>query len=191
MQRIGVIVASVREGRRGLAFAQWIHGLAGERAHAELIDLREWPLPGYAHKTLPGQAEASYAEGTLERRWADLVRGLDGFVIVTPEYNHGYPGQLKNAIDTLYAAWSYKPVGLVTYGGTASGARAGEQLASVAIELRMVPVRDQVCIRLIGLAVDERGAPSDDFYAKRAAAMLDELVWYSGVLREARATRKR
>jgi NAD(P)H-dependent FMN reductase len=189
MERIGVIIASVREGRRGLGIAQWIHRLATPRAAAELIDLRDWPLPAYSAKTMPAQAEAGYAEGTLERRWADLVRGLDGLVIVTPEYNHGYPGQLKNALDTLYPAWGYKPVAFVTYGGMASGARASEQLLSVTLELRMVPIRDQVNLRLIGIQLDEHGAPTEELYAKRAAVMLDELVWFTRVMREARATR--
>jgi hypothetical protein len=103
---------------------------------------------------------------------------------VTPEYNHGYPGQLKNAIDWLWHAWNHKPVAFVTYGGGANGARAAEQLMSVTIEVRMVPIRDQVNVRLIGLALDEHGMPTDEFYSKRAGLMLDELVWFSRVLRE-------
>jgi NAD(P)H-dependent FMN reductase len=191
MERIGIIIASVREGRRGEPFATWLHGLAAARAgvEAQLVDLRDWPLPAYANKVLPVAAEAGYAPDSLEGRWAALVRGLDAFVIVTPEYNHGYPGQLKTAIDTLYPAWGYKPVAFVTYGGFGAGARAGEQLTAVSVEVRMVPLRDQVNLKLIGLAVDERGAPSEELYTRRANAMLDELVWFSKVLREARATR--
>ncbi len=188
-ERIGVVLASVREGRRGEGFARWIHGLAASRCTAELIDLRDWPLPAYADKALPTSGEAAYAADSLAGRWRDLVRGLDGFVLVSPEYNRGYPGQLKNAIDTLYPAWNRKPVAFVTYGGFAAGARAAEQLALVAIEVRMVPIRDQVNLKTIGLATDEHGAPTEDIYHKRAAAMLDELVWMSRVLREARATR--
>ena len=191
MERIGIVLASVREGRRGEPFAKWIHALtaAREDVAAELVDLRDWPFGAYAHKQPPVASEAGYAPDSLEGRWAALVRGLDAFVIVSPEYNHGYPGQLKNALDALYTAWSYKPVAFVTYGGGANGARAAEQLAAVAIELRMVPLRDQVNVRLIGLATDERGAPSEEFYAKRARALLDELAWFSRVLREARAAR--
>ena len=191
MERIGVILASVREGRRGESFARWIHGLANARPDvgAELVDLRDWPLGSYDQKAMPTLAEATYAEGTLPRRWADLVRGLDAFVIVTPEYNHGYPGQLKNAIDWLWPAWNHKPIAFVTYGGFASGARAAEQLATVALEVRMIPIRDQVNIRLIGLATDEHGAPTEELYLKRANAMLDELVWFSHVMRDARAAK--
>jgi NAD(P)H-dependent FMN reductase len=189
MERIGVILVSVREGRRGEAIAKWIHRLAESKCTAELVDLRDWPLQAYALKAMPTAAEAAYAADSLEGRWRDLVRGLDGFVIVTPEYNRGYPGHLKNAIDALYPSWSHKPVGFVTYGGFAGGARAAEQLALVAIETRMVPIRDQVNVKTIGLATDEHGAPSEEIYSRRAGALLDELVWFTRVLREARAAR--
>ncbi|HUJ62707.1 MAG TPA: NAD(P)H-dependent oxidoreductase [Kofleriaceae bacterium] len=191
LPRIGIILASVREGRRGEAFARWIHRLAAARGDADvqLIDLKDWPIPPYVLKMTPVSGEAQYPAGSLEYRWAELVRSLDGFVIVTPEYNHGYTGQLKNAIDVLWPAWNHKPIGFVSYGGWAAGARAAEQLALVAIELRMVPIRDQVNIRLIGLAIDEAGAPTDELYAKRAATMLDELMWFARVLRDARAAK--
>jgi NAD(P)H-dependent FMN reductase len=105
---------------------------------------------------------------------------------VTPEYNHGYPGGLKNAIDHGFAVWANKPVAFVSYGGTAGGARAVEQLRLVAIELRMVPIRDEVNVRLIGVALDERGQPTEEFYAKRAAAMIDTLLWWARVTKEGR-----
>jgi NAD(P)H-dependent FMN reductase len=164
---------------------------AREGVTAELVDLRDWPLGAYASKLTPVAGEAAYAPDSLEGRWAALVRGFDAFVIVSPEYNHGYPGHVKNALDALYPAWNHKPVAFVTYGGFAGGARAAEQLAAVAIELRMVPIRDQVNVRLIGLVTDEHGAPTDELYGKRARALLDELVWFSRVLRDARATRQR
>ncbi|HTR52327.1 MAG TPA: NAD(P)H-dependent oxidoreductase [Kofleriaceae bacterium] len=190
---IGIILGSVREGRRGEPLARWIHGLASARddLDAQLIDLRDWPLPAYTAKTPPTMLEPTYTADSLEGRWAALVRGLDGFVVVTPEYNHGYPAQLKSAFDTLYPAWNHKPVAFVSYGGFAAGARAAEQLSLVAIELRMVPVRDQVNVRLIGLAADEHGAPSEEIYGKRAHAMFDELAWLAKVLRDARAARPR
>ena len=189
---IGIVVASVREGRRGEAFGRWIHALVAERPNIRpvLLDLKEWPLPAYGLRDSPMAAERTYAPGTLERRWADQISALDGFVIVTPEYSHGYPGALKNVLDHLYAAWNYKPVGFVSYGGFAAGARAVEQLRLVAIELRMVPIRDEVNLRLIGLAVDEDAFPSDELYLKRATAMIDELLWWTQVMKEARGRRR-
>jgi NAD(P)H-dependent FMN reductase len=189
MERLGIIAVSVREQRRGFAFAQWIHTLAAARANADLIDLRDWPLGGYTPAKPPTMAEAEYEPGTLPHRWAELVRSYDGFVFVSPEYNHSFPGHLKNAIDWLWPAWSHKPAAFVTYGGWAGGARAAEQLTLVVTELRMVPVRDQVNITLINQPLDERGQPTSEMLAKKAEVMLDELLWLTGVMREARAAR--
>ncbi len=190
---IGVILASVREGRRGEAFAHWIHAKLVERPEleVELFDLKEWALPVYALREQPGIAEKSYAEGTLERRWAEKVKSCDGFVFVTPEYNHAYPGSLKNALDQVYAPWNYKPAAFVSYGGFSAGARAVEQLRLVVSELRMVPVRDEVNVRLIGFTGDERGWPSDGLNAKKAEALVNDLVWWARVTKEGRAQHPR
>jgi NAD(P)H-dependent FMN reductase len=191
--RIGVILASVRESRRGEALARWIHGLVAERpdVEAELVDLRDWPFGPYAHRESPGVAERSFAEGSPDRRWMEKVASLDGFVIVTPEYNHGYPSSLKSALDATYSPWNHKAVTFVSYGGFASGARAVEQLRSVSIELRMVPVRDEVNVRLVGYAADERGRPADPIYARKAAAAIDDLLWWTRVAKEGRERRPR
>jgi NAD(P)H-dependent FMN reductase len=191
--RIGVILASVREGRRGEAFARWTQGLLSERpgVEVELLDLKEWALPPYAHRDTPNVAEKAFAPGSLEARWAERIASLDGFAIVTPEYNHGYPGQLKNALDAVYAPWNHKAVAFVSYGGFASGARAVEQLRLVSVELRMAPVRDEVNVRLVGYAADERGFPADPLYAKKAKATIDDLLWWTRVLKEGRARQPR
>ncbi len=187
--RIGVILASVREGRRGEAFAHWIRGLLAERpgVEVELLDLREWPLPPYAHRDTPNVAEKAFAEGSLERRWADRIAAQDGFFVVTPEYNHSFPGSLKNALDAISGPWNHKAVAFASYGGFAAGARAVEHLRLVAVELRMVPVRDEVNVRLVGYAADERGRPADPLYAKKAKAAIDDLLWWARVLKEGRA----
>jgi len=185
---LGVVLASVREGRRGEPFARWIHALAAERAgvRAEVLDLKDWPFPHYALRDPPVVAERSYEAGSLAGRWAERVSAQDGFVVVTPEYNHGYPSSLKSALDVVYAPWRHKPVAFVSYGGSASGARAVEQLRLVAAELRMVAVQDEVNIRLVGFAADERGWPADPWYAKKASALVDELLWWARVAREGR-----
>jgi NAD(P)H-dependent FMN reductase len=186
--RIGVILASVREGRRGDAFGRWIHGLVRERPDVtvELLDLKDWPLPPYAHRDTPNLAEKDFVAGSLERRWAEKIASLDGFVIVTPEYNHGYPSSLKSALDAIYSEWNHKAVAFVSYGGFAAGARAVEQLRLVAIELRMVPVRDEVNVRLVGYTADERGHPADPIYAKKAKAMVEDLLWWTRIAKEGR-----
>ncbi len=186
--RIGVILASSRKGRRGENFAKWIHELVAERPDVEvqLLDLREYPVPAYAYDQMPPKVETAYTD-EVQRRWSEAVHGLDGFVIVTPEYNHGYPGHLKNAIDHVHLGWWYKPVAFVSYGGTACGARAVEQLRSVAVEVRMVPVRSEVNIRLIGLVLDEAGRPTDALYPKMAKGMIDQLLWWARVAKQGRA----
>jgi len=194
---IGVILASVRAQRRGEAFARWaLDKVAGSGpgrpgVTVELLDLRDWPIPPFDHLASAVVAEKSYAPASVAARWAQKIAALDGFVIVTPEYNQGYPGQLKNALDQIYAPWNYKPVAFVAYGGGASGTRATQQLRQVVIELRMIPVRDDVGIRLAGLTTDERGWPTEDFYAKRGDAMANELVWWTRAAKDVRARRSR
>jgi NAD(P)H-dependent FMN reductase len=185
--KLGVILASTREGRRGEGYARWIHALlsAHQGATTELLDLRDWRLPSYDYAAMPTAAEKSYTDATA-RGWVEKIASLDGYVIVTPEYNHGYPGALKNALDHAYAAWNDKPVAFVSYGGTSAGARAVEQLRLVAIELRMVPIRDEVNVRLIGIQLDEHGQPTDSFYAKRAGVMIDTLLWWARVTKDGR-----
>src|SRR5258707_14669045 len=169
--RIGIVIASVRPVRKGERFAKWIHGLtaAREGVELELLDLRDYALGPYASELMPGKAETSYTDETA-RRWSERVHAIDGFVVVTPEYNHGYPGQLKNAIDHVFVGWWYKPIAFVSYGGNAAGARAVEQLRQVAIEVRMVPGRGEVNIGLIGLATDDAGHPTAPPFAHRANA---------------------
>ncbi|HTQ04250.1 MAG TPA: NAD(P)H-dependent oxidoreductase [Polyangiaceae bacterium] len=188
MAAIGVIVASVREGRRGETFAKWLLELARPHANLELelVDLRDWPLPAYSYGVQPIGVEKLYVDGSLQSRWAERIRGFDGFVVVSPEYNRGYPGHLKNALDALYSAWNYKPVAFLTYGGVASGSRAAQQLAQVATELRMVPVRDEVNVSLIGLAVDTRGFPTAEIYTKKAQLLLTELGFWAELLKAGR-----
>jgi NAD(P)H-dependent FMN reductase len=191
MSAIGVILASVREGRRGEAFARWLLELA--RSHAglelELIDLRDWPLPSYSYGVRGMEAEQHYSAGSLQARWAEAIRSFDGFVIVSPEYNRGFPGQLKNALDALYQAWNYKPVAFLTYGGFAAGSRAAEQLAQVARELKLVALRDEVNLSLVGLAVDERGFPTGELHARKAQALLGELAFWVDLLKTGRERR--
>ncbi len=186
--QIGIILASTRESRRGASYAAWIHALAAQRTAAafELIDLREFPLPAYGYDKSPSMVEKAYAD-PLARAWSEKIHGLDGYIVVTPEYNHGYPGQLKNAIDHVHTGWFYKPIAFVSYGGNAGGARAVEQLRAVACELRMVPVRGEVNVRLIGVQLDEAGHPTDPYYPRAAGAMLDQLLWWARATKHARA----
>src|SRR5262249_39145787 len=113
-------------------------------AEFELVDLRDYSLP---HLDEPLPPSLGQYEHDHTKAWADKIASFDGFVIVTPEYNHSTSGVLKNAIDFLYAEWNNKAVGFVSYGG-AGGARAAEHLRLVAGELQMAGEREQVALSL-------------------------------------------
>ncbi len=111
---------------------------------AELIDLRDWPLPFFNEAGSPGMLKGNYTND-LAKRWSAKIAEADAFIVVTPEYNHGYPAVLKNAFDWLYPEWNHKPIGFAGY-GNANGARAIEQLRQVVIELQMHPIKNSVHI---------------------------------------------
>src|SRR4051794_27257584 len=129
MTRIGIILGSTRPNRIGGQVADWVFKIASRRRDAEfeLVDLRDHPLP---HLDEPLPPSFGRYQNDHTKQWAAKIASFDGFVIVTPEYNHGSSGVLKNAIDYLYAEWANKAVGFVSYGG-GGGARAVEHLRLV------------------------------------------------------------
>ena len=182
LPRIQVILGSTRRGRAGDKVARWFMGHAEARGdlHVELVDLRDWPLPFFDQPMPP--MRGGYVD-PVQQRWAEQVARADGYVLVTPEYNHGYPAVLKNALDHLYAEWSGKPVGFVGYGGPGAGLRAVEQLRQVVVELGMVPMRRQVAIGNVYAAFDPQGRLlTPDGHDRQVAAVLDELARWSPVL---------
>ena len=185
--KILIILGSTRQNRQGDAVARWLAGQARHHTGAafELIDLRDWPQP-FLKSPIP-PAFGQYDAAT--QPWADVVSSADGFIFITPEYNHGYPAVLKNALDLLYREWGHKPAAIVSYGGPGAGYRAAEQLRQVLIELRMVPIREQVGVSMVWMAFDEEGQAHDVGLAHSLDTMLDELVWWAATLKPARATR--
>lgn len=185
--RIGIIIASTREGRFGEKPAHWIHEIAKQRTDLafELIDLRDHPLPFFNEPASPVWAPA---KNVAAQRWAAKLAALDGLIVVTPEYNHGTSAVLKNALDYAYKEFNRKPIGFVGYGGVGA-ARAIEQLRLVAIELQMAPVRNAVHIGMVEfLGVWQQGKTFADFphLAQAASAMLDDVAWWAKVLKTAR-----
>lgn len=187
---IKIILASVRQGRFGDKPAEWIVNMAKEikGVSVELLDLKDYALPMFAEATSPAYIKGKYPSPEVNR-WAEKIAEADGFIVVTPEYNHGYPSSLKNNLDHLYKEWNKKPVSFVSYGST-GGARVVQQLKEVAIELQMAPIRNNVHIMSPWFLTEADGklkAGALDAYVKSAENMLAQLLWWAKALKTARA----
>lgn len=185
MLKIGIILGSTRPGRNGEAVAKWVHQLAQQRSDAEyeLVDLLDFNLPLLDEPVPPSQGKYSKPH-TLA--WAAKIASFDGFVFVTPEYNHSTSGALKNAIDFLYKEWVNKAAGFVSY-GSAGGVRAVEHLRLIMGELSVADVRQQVMLSLFTDFENFSTFKPDPRHEKSVATMLDQVVSWSGALRPLRA----
>ena len=180
MTRIGIILGSTRPNRNGEQVAKWVYDIASRRSDAEyeLVDLRDYPLP---HLDEPLPPSMGQYQNDHTKAWADKIASFDGFVIVTPEYNHSTSGVLKNAIDYLYAEWNNKAVGFVSYGGV-GGARAAEHLRLVAGELQMADVRQQVALSLLTEFENFSVFKPGDYNLAALDTLLDQVVAWSNAL---------
>ncbi|WP_151524599.1 NADPH-dependent FMN reductase [Serinicoccus kebangsaanensis] len=148
--KIGIVIGSVRDGRKGESVAAWVQEQAagrerdGETVELELIDLKSFDVPLLEWETIPGAAKKQYPHESVHA-WSAAVDACDGFVLVTPEYNHSVPGALKNAVDWLYPEWQGKAAALVSYGAE-SGVRAVEHWRQILANFSMVVVRQQVSL---------------------------------------------
>ncbi|MGW4476757.1 NADPH-dependent FMN reductase [Nonomuraea sp. NPDC004354] len=185
MIRIGIIVGSTRPGRNGEAVARWVHDHAVRRgdAHYELVDLKDYDLP---HLDEPLAAATGVYEHPHTKAWSGTIGGLDGFVFVTPEYNHSTSGALKTAIDFLFAEWHDKAAGVVGY-GVSGGVRAAEHLRQVLGQVKVADVQAAVELHLHADFQDfttfKPAAHQDDMLSK----LLDQVVSWSTALRPLRA----
>src|SRR3990167_4861435 len=153
---IKVIAGSTREGRFSDKAATWIaEEIKKQKGIAvEVLDLRDYDMPFFNEPMSPSFKQEPYKNEAVARFTKKIEEG-DAFVLVTPEYNHGTSGVLKNALDWVYQEWNNKPVAFVSY-GSALGTRSVEQLRQVAVELQMAPIRNALHM----LNAWEESAPS-------------------------------
>jgi NAD(P)H-dependent FMN reductase len=184
MIRLGIIVGSTRPGRKAEAVARWVHGIAKKRGDAEIevVDIEEFKLPLLDEPIPPSRGQYDHQHTKV---WSAKIDSFDAYVFVTPEYNHGTSGALKNAIDYLYREWNNKAAGFVGYGG-AGGVRAVEQLRQVMGELQIADVRAQVMLSLFtdfeNFTIFKPG-PNQE---KSVNAMLDQVIAWGGALQSLR-----
>lgn len=177
--RLLVISGSAREPRTGPAIADWVHDqLAGQpEIAAESIDLGAVDLPGHADLR-PGGGAA----GVLAERIAEA----DGYLVITPEYNHSFPAPLKQLIDGHYNEWMFKPAMLLSYGVT-GGVLAAEQLRGVFSELHVVTTRKVVSIPAPWTRMDGAGFRPDVDVRRCFDVAISELFWWATALKRQRA----
>ncbi|WP_375478639.1 NADPH-dependent FMN reductase [uncultured Jatrophihabitans sp.] len=185
MTKIAIILGSTRPGRNGKAVADWVYELAAQRTDAqfELVDLLDYNLPHLDEAIPPSMGNY---QNDHTKAWAAKVAEFDGYVFVTPEYNHGTSGALKNAIDFVYGEWNNKAAGFVSY-GSAGGVRAVEHLRLVAAELQIATVRAQVSFSLMTDFENFSTFAPNPYHAQPATLMLDQLVAWSNALASLRA----
>jgi NAD(P)H-dependent FMN reductase len=185
MIRIGIITGSTRPGRLNEAVARWTYDLAKRRSDAEyeFVDIADYNLPLLDEPVPPslGQYSKPYT-----KRWAEKIASLDAFVFVTPEYNHGTSGALKNAIDFLFREWNNKAAGFVSY-GSIGGARAVEQLRLVMGEIMIADVRAQVMLSLFTDFENFSKFKPDPRHEQEVQTMLDQLISWGTALKSVRS----
>jgi NAD(P)H-dependent FMN reductase len=181
--KLGVIIGSVREGRGGIAVANWFVERAKAHGAFEVtvLDLKELALPIMNEPHHPRLKQYVH-EST--RAWSATVSAHDAFVLVTPEYNHSTPPAVINALDTLATEWHYKVAGLVTYGGPSGGVRAQQMLKVTLQALKMVCVLESVPLPFYTQLIDKESGTfkATEAHDKAAAVMLDEMRKWTGPL---------
>jgi NAD(P)H-dependent FMN reductase len=182
--QIAIVLGSTRPGRNGKGVADWVLEKASGRngAEYELVDLADHPLPHIDEAIPPSLGQYN---GEHTKAWARTIGGFDGFIFVTPEYNHSTSGVLKNAIDYLYAEWNNKAAAFVSY-GSLGGARAIEHLRAIASELQIAHVRQQLSFSLFtdfeNFSDFKPGPQHDD----AAAVLFDQLESWTRALKSVR-----
>jgi NAD(P)H-dependent FMN reductase len=181
--KIGIVVGSIRDVRKADTVAAWAHrhATAHGGAQYELVDLKSFDVPLLTEATLPMMADRQYRSEQVTA-WSRAIDACDGFVFVTPEYNHGVPGAFKNAVDSLGPEWVGKAVGFISYGAD-GGVRCVEHWRSSLANFQMVDVRQQVAL-FLHTDFSDAGFTPMERRAGELSTLLDQLVAMTGRLRD-------
>lgn len=174
---IPILLGTNRKDRESENVARWVHSRMDERDDiaTQFFDVRDFELPGYDYGTEIGR---------LFPEWREAIIKADGLVIVTPEYNHGYPGVLKTVLDTLLREYVHKAVAFVgVSAGPWGGTRVIEAMVPMVRELGLVPTFTDLNFPTVAAKFNENGDITDTAYEKRVKAFLDELSWMAQTLR--------
>lgn len=173
MLYIPVILGTARVGRESEKVARFLLKEAVDFGFkSDLIDTRDYPV-AFTGQDILG------LKGLGQK-----IASADGFIIVSPEYNRGYPGELKHLLDSFHDEYKRKPVAICgVSSGQTGGARAVEQLRLVAIGLEMAPIKNTLLFPFITNAFSQDGTPQDATFKEKAQAMCAELSLQAEVLR--------
>lgn len=186
MLKIAIITGSTRPGRKSEAVAQWVLDLAKKQrqdVEFELVDIADYKLPLLDEPVPPSLGKYSHEH---TKTWAAKIDTFDGYVFVTPEYNHSTSGALKNALDYLFREWNNKAAGFVSY-GSAGGARAVEHLRVILAELMVATVRAQVMLSLFTDFENFSTFKPDARHEQSVKTLLDQVVAWSGAMKGLRS----
>jgi len=186
MLNIKIITGSTRPGRFNIQPAEWITKIAASTPNvkAELLDLQKINLPFIDEPNTPMHHNYTKPHTIA---WSKKIAEADGFVLVTPEYNHSFSAVLKNALDCLLIEWYYKPVTFVSYGSLAGGSRAVEHLRGVAAELKMYDLREQVMLPNYWHNLNDKGEfIFSEEHTNNANTMLKSLAFWAKIMKAAR-----
>lgn len=191
--KLQIIVGSTRHTRAADKVVPWVASRAAGHGEfeTEVLDLRDWRLPMFAEHfgTIGDPSDPAYSD-EIVRRWNRKIAEADAYLIVTPEYNHSVPGELKNAIDSVFVSFAFrnKPMAFVGYsGGVGAGIRSIEHLNQIATEVEAVPLRSTVVLPFVDKAFTEDGEPADPATEVSLQITLDDLAWWAAALHTARA----
>jgi NAD(P)H-dependent FMN reductase len=184
MLKVGIIMGSTRPNRKSPDVARWVLEIASRRndAEYELVDIKDFELPLLDESMPPSMGKY---EQPHTKRWAAKIASLDAFVFVSPEYNHGIPAALKNAIDFLFAEWNHKAAAFVSF-GSAGGVRAVEHLRLVLAEVHVATVRSQVVLSMWTDFENFTTFKPAPHHEKYVGTVLDEVVAWGGALKQLR-----